>query len=507
MKPLVTMREALRDPELLGNALPGTSWRAWRVLLIAAMGEPLDRDERATFRELTQLNDEPGERVDELVVVAGRRGGKSRAISVLAAYVAALCDHRDHLVHGERGVVVVIAADQRQASVVFEYIVATLEGSKRLRQRIKSQTSDSIVLDNAISIEVRAASYRRLRGPTYVCAIGDELAFWQTDADSSANPDSAIVDAIRPGLSTTGGMLCMISSPYARRGLLHDMYRRYFGPANTDRRILVAQAPSKQLNPTLSDDVIRRAMERDPIAASAEYGAQFRSDIESFINRDVVEAAVVSGSYELPFVNAIRYVAFVDPSGGSVDSMTLGIAHREGERIILDAVRERRPPFSPDSVVQEFSALLKSYNVSTVKGDRYAGQWPIERFHTYGIAYRVSDLAKSDIYLAALPMINSGRIELLDNQRLVTQLCSLERRTARGGRDSVDHPPNSHDDLINAAAGALVLAAQKPFEQRVSFAPPVIVGRPMEYPGDTRTATEKFYEWANSGGGHWWGPV
>jgi hypothetical protein len=81
------------------------------------------------------------------------------------------------------------------------------------------------------------------------------------------------------------------------------------------------------------------------------------------------------------------------------------------------------------------------------------------KFRTYGIAYRVSDKTKSDIYGGGLlPLLNSGRVDLLDNQRLVTQLTSLERRTARGGRDSIDHAPGGHDDVANAAAGALLLA-------------------------------------------------
>jgi hypothetical protein len=42
--------------------------------------------------------------------------------------------------------------------------------------------------------------------------------------------------------------------------------------------------------------------------------------------------------------------------------------------------------------------------------------------------------------------------------RLVSQLCGLERRTARGGRDSIDHPPGAHDDLANSAAGAVASA-------------------------------------------------
>ena len=37
------------------------------------------------------------------------------------------------------------------------------------------------------------------------------------------------------------------------------------------------------------------------------------------------------------------------------------------------------------------------------------------------------------------------------------QLSQLERRTSRFGRDTIDHPSGSHDDVCNAAAGALVL--------------------------------------------------
>jgi hypothetical protein len=153
--------------------------------------------------------------------------------------------------------------------------------------------------------------------------------------------------------------------------------------------------------------------------------------------------------------------AFVDPSGGSSDSMTLAIAHRDewSDRAALDAVREIKPKFSPDAVVEEFSALLKSYGVTQVYGDRYGGEWPRERFRYHGIAYRPADKTKSEIYLALLPMLNSRTAELLDVRRLEDQLVGLERRTSRGGRDSIDHAPNGHDDVANAAAGALVLAA------------------------------------------------
>ena len=129
---------------------------------------------------------------------------------------------------------------------------------------------------------------------------------------------------------------------------------------------------------------------------------------------------------------------------------------------MLDAVRERRPPFSPDDVVLELVAVLKSFGVRAVMGDRYGGEWPRERFRVHGIEYEVSDKAKSDIYRDALPLGNSGRVELLDLSRLTAQLCGLEHRTARSGRDSIDTAPGAHDDVANAVAGALVTATNMP---------------------------------------------
>ena len=168
----VPLRKALSDPQLLGGVLAGDSWKSWRILLIAAMGEALTDDERVVFKQLTGRDREPLARVEELAAVVGRRGGKSRAMSVLAVYIAALCKHA--LVRGETGVLLCIAPDQRQAGIVLGYAEAAFEQSPILRQLIANRTSDALVLTNGVSIEVRASSFRRLRGPTYVAVICDE---------------------------------------------------------------------------------------------------------------------------------------------------------------------------------------------------------------------------------------------------------------------------------------------------------------------------------------------
>jgi hypothetical protein len=142
--------------------------------------------------------------------------------------------------------------------------------------------------------------------------------------------------------------------------------------------------------------------------------------------------------------------------------MTICVGHKDYGRqtVIVDALREVRPPFSPETVVGDFSRLLKTYGINTVAGDKYAGVWPLEQFGKFGIRYEASATPKSDLYVDLLPLINSRRIDLLDHPKSINQLCALERRTARGGRDSIDHPPNQHDDLANVIGGIAAINNQ-----------------------------------------------
>ena len=471
MKPLASMRQALADPQLLGSILAGDrAGPAWRTMLIAMSGEPLEDDERKTFKRFTGREREPGERVQEAALIIGRRGGKDRAASVLATYVAGLCHHSHLLAPGERGLVLCIAADQRQAKVTLDYIAANFERSPILAQLVTNRTADSIELTNRIVIEVRAASFRRLRGMTCVAVIASEVAFWMDD-QTSLNPDVEILNAVRPALSTTGGPLVLISTPYSRRGALWDVFNKHYG-AKGDPQTLVALGTTRDFHPSFPQATIDRALEQDRPRYAAEYLVEWRSDLEEFIGREAIEACVDRGVFERAPVPLTTYFGFVDPSGGSgQDSMTLAVAHLEGDTVVLDAVRERKPRFNPFDVLEEFVEVLKSYRVTVVYGDRSMGEWCRQPFRDRDVFYKIYERNKSEIYRDTLPVLNSGKVRLLDHKTAVTQLCALERSARAGGRDIIDHPPGAHDDLANVIAGAIVLATQK--RRRFDTLPPV----------------------------------
>jgi len=222
----------------------------------------------------------------------------------------------------------------------------------------------------------------------------------------------------------------------------------------------VAKGASRELNPSLRQSVVDRALERDRPSATAEYLAEFRVDIEGFVRLDVVQACL--GDYfEAAPASGCYYSCFIDPSGGSADSFTLAIAHKDSDnRVVVDAVREFRPPFSPENVVMDYAALCRKYDIIRVGGDHYGGEFPRELFRKHGgIDYEPATKTKSDLFRDLLPLLNSGLVVLPKSERLVSQLCGLERRVSRAGKDSIDHGPGGHDDLANAVAGACDMVA------------------------------------------------
>ena len=279
---------ALDDDNLFGPIFAGPSWRPWRACLAAMFGLPLSEDQLRLYRAHTGRLAAPTAPFREASLVVGRRGAKSRMLSLLAVFIACFRDHTPNLAPGEKVTIGLIAADRAQARILVRYVDGLLRAVPMLAQMVDERTANSVTLSNRAVIEVRTASFRTARGYSYAAVLCDELAFWRGDDDSAANPDTEILRAVRPGLSSVpNSLLVLASSPYRRTGALWESYQRHYG--RDDSRVLVWQAASVEMNPTLDPAIIAEAYESDPESASSEYGGEFRTDISDFITRAVVE--------------------------------------------------------------------------------------------------------------------------------------------------------------------------------------------------------------------------
>jgi hypothetical protein len=471
---LTTIEAAMLDPRLLGAGFgDAKTWRQWRVVVKAAFGIALNREEARAFAAIAGGRKPPAQRVRELWCVLGRRSGKSRVAAALAVFFAAICDHSGKLAPGETGYVLIVAASKDQCKAILGYCEGFFGASPVLSSLVAEVTQDEIRLRNGVVIAVHAANYRTIRSRTLLAVIFDETAFWRSD--ESAQPDTEVYRATIPALATTGGMLIAISSPYRKIGLLHQRHRDYFGV--DDNSVLVVQGASRAFNPTLDDDTIRISRADDPESARAEWDGEFRSDLTQFLDDATIDAAIdFARPLELPPRDGVKYEAFADASAGRHDAFCFGIGHREDGRIIADVIRGRRPPFDPATVAGEYAELAKEYRISKIVGDNFAGEWVSNSFKAAGAEYARSELPKSALYLESLPYFMRGAVSIPNLPILIKELRLLERRTTLAGKDSVDHGRSGSDDHSNVLAGIMWLLRDTTVKPMV-FAKPIVVSK------------------------------
>ena len=147
-------------------------------------------------------------------------------------------------------------------------------------------------------------------------------------------------------------------------------FEAYYGKDETRR--LVWKADTETMNPAVNREEIERAYQDDPAAARAEYGAEFREDLETYVGREALARVMVAGRSVLPWEAGLQHYAFVDVAGGSgQDSMALCVAVRRQAKTAVARLAEWRPPFSPEHAVQEAAEILAEYRLKQITGDAY----------------------------------------------------------------------------------------------------------------------------------------
>lgn len=454
--------EFMESPALTPGSFEGDSWEPWKAVLSGAFGLPMDANHLETFKALAGGREAPTSRVRELFVIGGRRMGKSNTTAGVAVYLGTIGAELDGLLDklkpGERGVIQVIAVDRDQAKVLLGYINGMLDASPILSAMVVKRNTESIDLNNKVSIQVATNSFKSVRGRTSIATLMDECAFYKDE--NSASPDIELYRALSPSLATTGGVLIGISSPWAKKGLLYRKYRKHFGK-NTD--VLVIQAATEQMNPSIDRRIIADALEEDPEAHKSEWMGLFRDGISDFITREALDAVTRPAPLIRPYDRRYKFLGFADPAGGgqsaNADEYTLAIGHHEDGVLVIDRVDAARG--IPAEITERFAGILSEYGVRRINLDRFAGSWPSDEFEKHGIKCEHSPKTRSELYIDSLQAITSGRVEFPPDQVMLRQWQNLERRTARSGRSTVDHPPGHHEDRANAVAGLIALHGQK----------------------------------------------
>lgn len=456
---------AIRDKNLFRPYLEDKSgsiksWRNWMCLLRVVYGLPLTKPwqlalvKKCTKRDPAKL---PKRGFNRVLILAGRRSGKSRIAGLIAAYEATLSGRQRKCSPGEKPMVSVTSPTKDQSQVIRHYMRAAL-ASDIFQNEITQDVTEKFALANGVTCRILTGAFRHTRAYTQLAVIVDEICFFSQAEESRVRSDTELIRSIKPALITTGGKLICASSKYRPSGWAYQQWKRHFG--NNKSRTLVWDADSTTMNPTLSQADIDNEIKDDPVSARAEFLNVWRDDVSTYISTEMVERCTTKDRTQLIADPHINYTAFVDVSGGRQDSAALCIAHKKDDKVLLDYLREWPAPFSPTAIIRQMSTSLQNYNLRHCYGDAYAAQFVVDSFRSNNVVYLASEKSKSQLYLELLPMLCSYKVELLDNATLRNQLTSLERKCRAGGVDVVDHAAGEHDDVANVVAGAAAYVAK-----------------------------------------------
>ncbi len=174
---MTTILDALTDANLFKGSVGRMAMDTWRAFLVALFGLPLSDDMASIFRSCTGRTTGPSSSFVEAWLICGRRAGKSFMMALIAVFLACFRSYTDYLGPGERGTIMVIAADRKQARATLRFIAGLL-AVPMLKKLVERETAESFDLSNRVTIEVATANYRTVRGYTIVAALCDEVAFW-----------------------------------------------------------------------------------------------------------------------------------------------------------------------------------------------------------------------------------------------------------------------------------------------------------------------------------------
>jgi len=442
-----------------------STWESW-ITFFKALEAPdsMDKAEARLFKSCTGLKRPYKGRIKEAYMICGRRSGKSTIAALLAVFYAVFGDWQQYLSPGEVARVFVVACNKDQSKIVMGYIKAFLDLTPTLRNMVFKTQVESIQLRNGVEINVKAQSWRSSRGFSTGILILEEISWWRFESESMLQ-DKDIYTALLPGMTTIPNSLVLgISTPFSRQGLLWQKHLAHYAkPGST----LIWTAPTWTMNRNLTEAGLKEQYLENltPEEFDAEYGAKFREDIEAAIPESLLSRAIVKGLYEIPPEQGIQYFAFADSSEGlrkGADSFTFAISHirDEDDLIILDCIMEFRPPFVPDMVIERIADKAEKYGITEITQDRHSIAWIGSDLEKYGIDVEASELTKSEIYSQFSILLNKNLVQLLDNDRMRNQALGLQRFLKSQGAVRIDHLVGSHDDLINSAAGAIVMATK-----------------------------------------------
>jgi len=453
----------------------------------------------------------------KLILVIGRRGLKTSTIGVLVCFeIYKLLKKTSpqeyyRIMPDDEIQFSCIATDKEQASELFRRIAGHLERSEYFKKYRSKPTQHYMRLDTQRDIELYGhrqrpslrvnaspCSARGLRSKNNIIVVLDEMAHFFESEKGSDKSDTAVYEAVTPSLAKFNGpdgephgkTIC-ISSPADRSGKFYSLYQRSM-EADCDDWLMI-NAPSWEVDHTLSPKYLRGKYIENPTSYDSEFGGQFSDRVSAWIeNEQILRMNIIPGMRfkEMTYERVPHFLGI--DVGLKNDGTALAITHivkeeRGGEMkniIELDCIEVRyakdegKEFFTPDEMAEWVASYMNKFFIVKGMMDQYYGLSMIPTLHKKGHkqieARHCSREFNSRVYqnlmsqmLDSSLKIPEGQERVVDGKKtkdidLVLEMLRLRARSHSKYIISVFAPEikGAHDDLSDAFSRSVFLATE-----------------------------------------------
>ena len=471
-------------------------------------------EHRINVKEITG---DPNDIRPNILLVIGRRGTKTSTIAVLSAFEVykLLKKHSPQSYYrmppDQEIDISCIATDKKQATLLFHRISGHLERSDFFKRYRNKATNEYMQLSTEADIAQYGANQRPsikiiaspcnasgLRGYNNIIAIMDEISYFFESETSSNQSDEAVYEAITPSVakfnSPTGepqGRVICISSPGSQSGKFWDLYKRSFEEDCND--IIMIQAPTWEVDYTLSSKYLRAQWAQNPMSFEAEFGAKFSNRISAWIdNEQILRMNIIPGLRMRDFsLERLPYFIGID-IGLKEDGTAIAVCHvvkketPSGTKNFIEldwadvryAKDEGKEFFQPDELGDWIAEVAKKFFIVKGTMDQYYGLSIVPKLHEKGLK-QIQTIAatrefNSKIYQNLMSKMLDGTLRIPECEArleegkktvdipLVSELFRLQATQHSKYMISVEAPEvdGLHDDLSDAFARAVYLASE-----------------------------------------------
>ena len=371
---------------------------------------------------------EVGTSYPNLVLVLGRRSGKTTITSSIIAYEAykllnKYCPQEYYGIMPEQDIRVTCLSTSREtASELFNMVTGHIERSEFFRKYRNKPTAQWIYLRtqrdidkyglkgrSSLSIRVAPCSAKGTRGSNNMIVVLDEMAFFFADEknkDAESNKDKndkAIYKAVTPSVAkfkrkdgTPDGKVICISSPGAKSGKFYEEFERSFEP---DNDLFMMQAPTWEIDSSIATQYLKNKFRENPISFKSEFGAQFSDRMFGWIDDASIVRQNIIANLKYKERSSLRVPHFMGIDVGlKNDGTAVTIGHwvedvvnglkvdrlEVDQSIVRSAESEGKDYFVPDEMADWMATFCDKFYVQKALMDQYYGMTLVPYLHKKG---------------------------------------------------------------------------------------------------------------------------